>query len=82
MPEVLQLLNGTIKNGFPIDDYKRFNNEELREFIKEHFDESVVKAYDSLRSYSNKADLGRYCLLHAIGGWYFTWAFVCTLPLN
>jgi mannosyltransferase OCH1-like enzyme len=71
VPEVLQLLNGTIKNGFPIDDYKRFNNEELREFIKEHFDESVVKAYDSLRSYSNKADLGRYCLLHAIGGWYF-----------
>lgn len=71
LPEMLHLLNGTIKEGFPNDDYKRFNNEELREFIAKHFDGTVVKAYDSLRAYSNKADLGRYCLLYAIGGWYF-----------
>lgn len=71
VPEMLQLLNSTVQNGFPDCSYKRFNNQELREFIADHFDDGVVRAYDKLRSYSNKADLGRYCLLYAIGGWYF-----------
>jgi hypothetical protein len=31
----------------------------------------VLWAYDKLRPYSYKANLGRYCLLNAIGGWYF-----------
>lgn len=82
LPEMLQLLNGTVKNGFPSDDYKRFNNEELREFIAKHFDSTVVKAYDSLQSYSNKADLGRYCLLYAIGGWYFDMGIRLNTPVE
>ena len=82
LPEMLQLLNGTVKNGFPNNDYKRFNNEELREFITKHFDSTVVKAYDSLQSYSNKADLGRYCLLYAIGGWYFDMGIRLNTPVE
>ena len=82
LPKMLQLLNGTIKNGFPNNDYKRFNNEELREFIAKHFDSTVVKAYDSLQSYSNKADLGRYCLLYAIGGWYFDMGIRLNTPVE
>lgn len=82
LPEMLQLLTNTIKDGFPNNDYKRFNNEELREFIAKHFDSEVVKAYNSLQAYSNKADLGRYCLLYAIGGWYFDMGVRLNMPVE
>lgn len=71
VPEALLCLNETVQAGFPNMPYKRYNNEELRQFIADHFDADVVAAFDKLRSYSNKADLGRYCLLFANGGWYF-----------
>jgi mannosyltransferase OCH1-like enzyme len=71
LPPALQQFTSTIQAGFSSADYLRYDNETLRAFIVEHYEEEVVKAYDSLRSYSNKADLGRYCILYAIGGWYF-----------
>ena len=30
----------------------------------------MLWAYDCLKPYAFKADLGRYCLLYALGGWY------------
>jgi mannosyltransferase OCH1-like enzyme len=82
VPEALLALNQTVKNGFPSANYQRFNNETLRTFVKEEFDSSVLKAYDSLRSYSNKADLGRFCLLYAIGGWYFDMGIRLNTPIE
>jgi mannosyltransferase OCH1-like enzyme len=43
----------------------------LRKFIGDNFDDKVVKAFMKLKPYSYKADLGRYCLLWVLGGWYF-----------
>jgi len=43
----------------------------LRAFIAEHYDDEILETYDALRPYSYKANLGRYCLLNVIGGWYF-----------
>ena len=71
MPPTLQQFSKTIQSGFPWFPYKRYNNQELRNFLVEHFNQDVIQAYDSLRAYSNKADLARYCLLYAVGGWYF-----------
>jgi mannosyltransferase OCH1-like enzyme len=82
VPEALLALNQTVKNGFASANYQRFNNETLRTFVKEKFDSSVLKAYDSLRSYSNKADLGRFCLLYAIGGWYFDMGIRLNTPIE
>lgn len=82
VPEALLQLNETVKAGFPAANYKRFNNESLRAFIEAEFDDSVVKAYDSLRSYSNRADLGRFCLLYAIGGWYFDMGIRLNVPVE
>lgn len=82
VPPVLERFNSTIKNGFPNDQYVRYNNETLREFISANYDDSVVKTYDSLRSYSNKADLGRYCILNTIGGWYFDMGIRLNQPVE
>lgn len=71
VPPVLSQFNATVQAGFPQLPYVRYDNATLRAFMTEHYDERVVAAYDRLRSYSNKADLGRYALLHALGGWYF-----------
>jgi mannosyltransferase OCH1-like enzyme len=82
VPPALSQLNEVIKAGFPAANYQRFNNESLRAFIEENFDKEVVRTYDSLRSYSNKADLGRYCLLYATGGWYFDMGIRLNTPVE
>lgn len=82
VPRTLLAFNATVKEGFVGANYQRFNNETLRTFIKEHFDKEVLGAYDSLRSYSNKADLGRFCLLYVIGGWYFDMGIRLNTPVE
>lgn len=47
-----------------------YDANECRAFIKLHFDQSVVNAYDTLVPCSYKSDLWRYCVLHTNGGIY------------
>ena len=47
-----------------------FNDLQCRNFIEKHFDNSVLKAYDSLIPTAYKADLWRYCVLYINGGIY------------
>ena len=61
----------TIDHAFPNADHVIYNKETLRQFISDNYDGDVLWAYDKLRPYSYKADLGRYCLLNKLGGWYF-----------
>lgn len=82
VPDTLLQFNATVKAGFPNMPYKRYNNAELRAFIAERFEPEVVEAYDKLRAYSNKADLGRYCLLFANGGWYFDMGIRLNTPVE
>ena len=56
-----------------------YNNETLREFIKNNYDSEVLWAYDSLKPFSYKSDLGRFCILYKKGGWYFDIAIQCLL---
>jgi mannosyltransferase OCH1-like enzyme len=58
-----------------------YGGTELRAFIAANFDRETVAAYDTLVPYSYKADLGRYCLLYALGGWYADIAVRANLPL-
>lgn len=69
-PELLQGAIASVQNCFSNCQYVRYSGEHLREFIKQHFGSEVVEAYDTLRPYAYKADLGRYCLLYQQGGWY------------
>ena len=66
----LKHATGTVQGAFPNADYQLYNKETLRNFISDNYGESVVSAYDCLKPYSYKADLGRFCLLNKLGGWY------------
>jgi len=67
----LKHATGTIDACFPEAKHKIYSNEELRSFIADNYGEEVVWAYDTLKPFSYKADLGRFCLLNKLGGWYF-----------
>lgn len=67
----LENATNTVSQNFPGADHVIYNKESLRQFIADNYDRDVVWAYDSLRPYSYKADLGRFCILNVLGGWYF-----------
>ena len=48
--------------------YQLYDNDDCREFIRKHFDKHVLWAFDVLKSYINKIDLFRYCVLYIEGG--------------
>ena len=53
-------------------DFKHtlYNDDSLRNFIFNNFENDVVEAYDKIIPFAYKADLGRYCLLYKLGGVY------------
>jgi hypothetical protein len=59
----------SIKNHTPEYDYVFFNEDDRQEYIKNNFDEIVLKAYDKLIPKAFKADLFRYCYIYKEGGW-------------
>jgi len=71
LPPYLLRCTDTVKASYPQFPYVLYGKETLRQFLLERFDSEVVEAYDKLVPYSFKADLGKYCLLYELGGWYF-----------
>jgi mannosyltransferase OCH1-like enzyme len=67
----LRHATSTVKNAFPNGNHTIYDKNSLRQFIADNYDADVLSAYDALRPYSYKADLGRFCLLNKLGGWYF-----------
>ena len=76
-PDYLQKTTSSISRYYYDHIHKVYNNEELREFIKFNYNSEVLWAYDSLRPFSYKSDLGRFCILYKHGGWYFDIAIKC-----
>jgi mannosyltransferase OCH1-like enzyme len=67
----LKHATGTIDACFPSAEHVVYSSETLRAFIAENYEKDVLWAYDCLAPFSYKADLGRFCLLNKLGGWYF-----------
>lgn len=63
-------------------EYQFFSANRMRTFIAEHYDPLVLRAYDKLKPYAYKADLGRYCLLYFFGGWYVDATVTLSIPLS
>lgn len=51
--------------------YTLYDNDMCRTEVASVFGNASVKLYDSLNSYSFRADLARYCILYKYGGYYF-----------
>jgi mannosyltransferase OCH1-like enzyme len=73
----LKYATSTIDVHFPNVDHKIYTNESLRQFIADAYGGEVLWAYDKLKPFSYKADLGRFALLNYFGGWYFDIAIRC-----
>tara|TARA_E500000331_G_scaffold357170_1_gene417856 strand:- start:2199 stop:2963 length:765 start_codon:yes stop_codon:yes gene_type:complete len=82
LPEYLRKATSSISRYYCDHIHKIYNNEELREFIKFNYNSEVLWAYDSLRPFSYKSDLGRFCILYKHGGWYFDIAIKCLLKFE
>jgi len=77
----LKRATSSIDLVFPNANHVIYDKHILRRFLVENYDEDVVWAYDKLRPYSYKADLGRYCLLNKLGGWYMDIAVRMNRPI-
>lgn len=66
----------------PEYEYRILDNIECRKFIKDNFDNEILKAYDLLLAGSFKADLFRYCYLYIHGGCYFDCKQILRKPLR
>lgn len=55
---------------YPQAEYTLWRNQEIRDLIKEHFDDDVLYSYDLLKPYSYKADLAKFVILYVFGGMY------------
>ena len=70
LPDSILRASSTLKNLFRNHQHNIYRNEQLENFIEKYFDKDVLNAYKSLIPYAYKADLGRYCLIYQLGGWY------------
>ena len=78
----LQHTTSTVNDAFPDLEHVLYDNESLRQFIADNYDKNVLNAYDMLRPYAYKADLGRYCVVNKLGGWYFDAAIKMHTPVQ
>ena len=81
-PEMLQEPISSVKRSFARYNYELFDGHRLKAFIEKYFESDVVAAYDKLVPYAYKADLGRYCLLYEMGGWYADISILMRQPVG
>lgn len=82
IPEGMFLATGTILNKNPNYDYIYFNNIRARDYIKTHYTDDVLDAYDILIPGAYKADLFRYCVLYILGGIYIDMGMISLCCLD
>lgn len=50
--------------------YSFFDDKACQEFLKENFEENIIRAFTEIKNYAHKCDLFRYCYLYKHGGIY------------
>lgn len=66
----------------PEYEYRFFDDNDCREFIKNNFPEDVLNSFDILYPGAFKADLFRYCYIYINGGCYFDNKYILRIPLR
>ena len=70
LPPLIKKQTNHTKQSFQNYEYKLYTKRTVIEFIKKYFDLETYRAFNKLKPYSYKADLAKYCLSYAKGGWY------------
>jgi len=70
LPDEINNVVIQIKNRNPEFEHIIYDDDDMRNFIVDNFDEEVVNAYDSIIPGAFRADLWRYCILYKKGGIY------------
>jgi hypothetical protein len=71
-----------LKEANPEFTHYFFDDDNCRDFIKTHFDSTILHAYDTLKPGAYKADLWRYCVLYLLGGIYIDIKYRCVAPFK
>jgi mannosyltransferase OCH1-like enzyme len=66
-----------LQEANPKITFHLYDEEDCRNFIKQHFESPVLRAYNSLIPCSYKSDLWRYCVLYINGGIYMDIKYRC-----
>jgi mannosyltransferase OCH1-like enzyme len=82
LPNSVKFCIENIKRCNPNFNHYLYDEEQCREFIKEHFSEDILKAYDSIVPAAIKIDLWRYCVLYKYGGIYLDVKYFCVNGFN
>lgn len=70
LPLYMQKCVDQLKTENPEFEHFLFDDDDCRNFIKEHFDSDILDAFDYLKPGTYKADLWRYSILYIYGGIY------------
>jgi mannosyltransferase OCH1-like enzyme len=62
--------NNNISTYFDDHNYFLWDSNSLRKLMVDEGDLDVLEAFDKLKPYSFKADLGKYYVVYKFGGWY------------
>lgn len=71
-----------LKKFAPNYKHNIYNDEQCITFFKEHFDNRVIDAFNTLENNAHKADLWRYCILYVYGGVYLDIKTELLMPLE
>jgi mannosyltransferase OCH1-like enzyme len=77
LPPYLKFIYEEVKKNNPEFNHYLYDEQMCAEFIKEHFDNNVLNAYNFLIPNAYKCDLWRYCVLYINGGIYYDIKFNC-----
>lgn len=66
----------------PEYEYRFYDMSDRREFIKKHFNQDVLNAYDSLVPGSFRSDMFRFCYMYIEGGCYFDSKMILRTPMR
>ena len=77
LPQKMKERVELLKSQNPKFNHHLFDDNDCREFIRQHFTSDVLDAYNSLVPGAYKADLWRYCILFINGGIYMDIKLTC-----
>lgn len=77
LPPLMKQNYEILVQGNPKIQFHLYDEDDCCEFIKQHFEQEVVEAYNKLIPNAYKSDLWRYCILYVNGGIYMDIKYQC-----